>query len=85
MIRWITCREFVQFLDDYLEGRLAGVQLEEFNNHLSGCPSCVIYLRTYRDSVKLAKAVVGEADALPESVPEDLVTAILAARRKGSE
>ena len=84
MIRWISCKEFVEFLDDYLAGRLAGIQLEEFNDHLSGCPPCVSYMRTYRDSIDLTKIVLAQpADPVPESVPEGLVEAILAARRKG--
>jgi anti-sigma factor RsiW len=86
MIRWITCREFVEFLDDYLEGRLAGRALEEFNNHLAGCPPCVTYMQTYRDTVVLTGATLGPAaEPVPVSVPEDLVAAILAARRKADD
>ena len=86
MIRWITCREFVEFLDDYITGRLAGVQLDEFNNHLAGCPPCVTYMQTYRDAIGLVKTALAEpSEPVPESVPEDLVVAILAARRKANE
>jgi len=85
VIRWITCREFVEFLDDYLEGRLGQDQLEEFNNHLSGCPPCVTYMRTYRDATALTRAALADpAEPLPQTVPEGLVVAIMAARRKGS-
>jgi anti-sigma factor RsiW len=83
VIRWITCREFVEFLDDYLAQRLPPEQVAEFNNHLSGCPPCVTYLRTYRDSVTLARAALAaSAEPLPDTVPEPLVAAILASRRK---
>ena len=83
MIRWITCRELVDFLDDYLEGQLGGQALIEFNNHLAGCPPCVAYMQTYRDSVRLGRAALtrSEADA-PPGVPEQLVAAILSARER---
>mgnify|MGYP003575786859 CR=1 FL=1 len=60
MIHWITCREFVGFLDDYLAGRITGVQLDEFNSHLAGCPPCVTYMHTYRDAIGLARAALAE-------------------------
>jgi anti-sigma factor RsiW len=83
VIRWITCREFVDFLDDYLARRLETLQVAEFNNHLSGCPPCVAYMQTYRDSISLGKTAVTRSDEpVPETIPEDLVAAILAAREK---
>ncbi len=83
MSRWITCREFVDFLDDYLARRLGPARQAEFNDHLSGCPPCVAYMRSYQDSIRLSKAALTRSDdPVPESVPEGLVQAILAARRK---
>ncbi len=76
----LTCREFVEFLDDYLEGRLPEHVLAHFYEHLSACPSCVSYARTYQDTVRLAKKALGD-DAPVEGVPEELVEAILSARR----
>jgi len=43
----------------------------------------VRYLRTYEDAVTLARGAFDPNDALLEDVPEKLVQAILAARRKG--
>ena len=83
MIRWVTCREFVDFLDDYLSGSLPEVTRAEFNSHLSNCPPCVAYMKTYEASVRLGRAVLTRADdPVPEEVPEDLVRAILDARKK---
>jgi anti-sigma factor RsiW len=82
--RWIPCRDFVEFLDDYLSGRLSGQTLDEFNNHLAGCPPCVAYMQTYVESVRLGRAVLEKtAEAVPADVPEKLVQAILAARERG--
>jgi len=81
--RCITCREFVEFLDDYIAGVLPAERREEFNDHLSGCPPCVTYFESYRETVQLGRAVLGRtSDPVPEGVPEDLVKAILAARDK---
>ena len=83
MDRDLTCREFVEFLDDYIAQDLAGEALASFEKHLSDCPPCVAYLETYRQSIRMSRAALRDADQrIPEAVPEDLVRAILAARRK---
>jgi anti-sigma factor RsiW len=77
----LTCREFVEFLADYLEGRLPQERLASFNRHLAGCPSCVAYARSYQDAVRLGReALRGPDEPVPADVPEELVRAILAAR-----
>ena len=76
----MTCQEFIEFLMDYLLGE---VERSRFDAHLAVCPSCVAYLRTYQETIKLGKAVFTHPDQeMPEEVPEDLVEAILAARDK---
>jgi anti-sigma factor RsiW len=77
----LTCREFVEFLGEYLEGRLPPGQLARFGGHLAACPACVSYTRSYRDTVRLGRSVLSNTDeTLPGDVPEELVRAILAAR-----
>ena len=79
----VTCRDFVDFLDDYLSGSLPEDRRAEFNAHLAQCPSCVAYMKTYRASIELGRAVLTRSEeAVPEEVPEELVRAILAARKK---
>ncbi len=75
----LTCREFVEFLDDYLGGLLPEHVLARFYEHLSQCPTCVAYARTYQDTVRLARKALGD-DSPVTGVPEELVRAILAAR-----
>jgi anti-sigma factor RsiW len=83
VIRWITCREFVDFLDDYLSGSLSEEERAALNGHLAVCPSCVAYMKTYQASVQLGKAVLTRSEEpVPEEVPEELVRAILAARKQ---
>jgi len=74
----MTCREFIEFLLDYLLGQ---VDREKFDAHLAVCPSCVSYLKTYQEAVRMGKEALAHPDEqLPEAPPEDLVKAILAAR-----
>lgn len=81
----LTCRQLVEFLADYLEGRLPAGQISRFNAHLARCPSCVSYTRSYRETVALGRsAFPGPDQPVPGDVPEDLVRAILAARDRDS-
>ena len=78
----MTCREFADFLADYLSGALSPKTRAQFERHLELCANCVAYLSNYRDTIALGKAAVDDDDAqLPTDVPEGLVKAILAARR----
>jgi anti-sigma factor RsiW len=79
----ITCREFIEFLADYLDGQLSPATQAEFKFHLSGCPNCTLYLKSYEATIRLGKAVCSDLDALPPAdVPEELVQGILAAQRR---
>ncbi len=52
----MTCREVLDFLMDYLDGTLSPAQRAVFEEHLAVCRSCVAYLHTYQQTVKLGKA-----------------------------
>lgn len=78
----ITCREVLDFLMSYLDGELATGPRAEFEKHLALCPPCVAYLESYRATIRLGKSACAEADApAVGQVPEELVKAILAARK----
>ena len=82
---YITCRELIEFLLDYLTGELAKERSVEFERHLAVCPSCVAYIRNYEETIRLGRMAFISPDAPAgesEEVPEDLVKAILAARGK---
>jgi len=78
----LTCRDFIEFLAAYLVGELSPEERATFEAHPAECPDCVRYLRTYEDAVTLAKGAFEPDDPLPADVPDELVQAILAARRK---
>ena len=81
----MTCRDFVEFLIEYLSGDLADVERAAFEAHLAECLACVAYLQTYEKTIHLIKAAYAHPeDPVPDEVPEELVRAILAARAQGS-
>ena len=79
----MTCREFTDFIVDHFEGKLPKSVAEEFDDHLSVCPTCRTYLRNYRLTVDLARDSEAR-DEIPEDVPAELVEAVLSARRRPS-
>jgi anti-sigma factor RsiW len=77
--REVTCRELVEFLDDYLSRALPAERRAEFEAHLAACPSCVAYMKSYLASIELGRAaLLASEEPVPGDVPEDLVRAILA-------
>ena len=81
----ITCREFVEFLADYLAGELSPASQAEFEFHLSDCPDCALYLQSYEETIRLGKVACFDLDAPPPvDAPEELIQAILAVRRRGN-
>lgn len=81
----MKCREFIDLLVDYCDGKLADDQLSEFELHLQSCRCCAVYAKTYRDTIRLGWAACRARDeATSDDVPEQLVRRILDARDDGS-
>ncbi len=81
----MTCRELAEFLMAYVEGELPAAQREEFDRHNADCPPCEAYMTTYRQTITLGKSICQDPEGpVPEDVPEELVRAILAARKKAN-
>lgn len=78
----ITCVEFETFLIDYMEGDLPARQRTVFEVHLKVCRECREYLAAYRQTIAVSgRAFEDHSAPVPRDVPEDLVAAILAARK----
>jgi anti-sigma factor RsiW len=76
----MTCRELTEFLNDYVSADLPGAQRRVFEEHLSICEDCRVYLASYEATIELAKSALDEGP-VPEAVPEALVQAVVAARK----
>jgi anti-sigma factor RsiW len=77
----MTCREFIDFLLEYLSGGFSANERAEFEMHLAECPDCVAYLQSYKETIQLSKAAFADPEApVPDDVPEELVQAILSMR-----
>jgi anti-sigma factor RsiW len=48
----MTCRELVELVTDYLEGRLAEGDRRQFDEHLDECPDCSEYVEQMRQTVR---------------------------------
>ncbi len=77
----MTCREFADFIADYLAGELPTDQHAVFENHLSLCSECSSYIESYKTTVALVREQQNDEEPHFEHVPEALVVAILDARR----
>jgi anti-sigma factor RsiW len=82
----MNCREFSEFLHEYLFGNLPADERAEFDKHLAECPWCVAYLDSYRKTLLLEQAAFAAAEQAPPpaDAPEELIQAILRARASAS-
>ena len=63
----LTCKEMVELVTDYLEGALSPTMRIRFDQHLTGCDPCIVYI----DQIRQTIATLGR---LPEeSIPENAV------------
>jgi anti-sigma factor RsiW len=77
----VTCREVTDALHDYLSGELPPEQTAEVDQHLATCVDCENYLAAYQHTLTLTKDAF-DPGAAPPDIPEALVKAIMAARRR---
>ena len=66
----IVCVDGVEMLMDYLEGTLPAAERELVEAHVSGCPRCVAFVESYRQTPRILRAAT--AAALPDDLAESL-------------
>ena len=77
----MNCRECAEFLLQYVSGELPPETLEVFSRHLAKCRNCEIYMEQYRLTITAGKQACASEDATALPIPDELVRAILAARK----
>jgi anti-sigma factor RsiW len=76
----LTCQEVLDYLTEYLEGRLPAGEHARMDEHLAACPPCLAYLRNFQATIAITKQACSDDPQLAQ-IPEELVQAILAARK----
>jgi anti-sigma factor RsiW len=77
----ITCRELIDFLDDYVANDMEPSRRRTVDEHLAICPECVRYVDSYRRTIAMGRAAFDDPSApAPSDVPPKLLRAILASR-----
>lgn len=83
-----TCREVHDFLMAWLDGELEPDVGARFETHIEACPCCKNYVESYRETVELGRNAyepcADEPDEPHPALPDELVKAVLAARRKST-
>lgn len=79
----MNCQAMIDFLMDYLDGALPAEEHSSFEAHLNRCPPCKAYMISYRQCIELGKTCLScEGEEPTPELPEELVKAILEARRQ---
>lgn len=81
--RELSCRELVEFLNEYVDDELPPERRGVFERHIAICDDCRRYLEQYRSVMKLsALAFAAPVTSTLPPVPEALVRAIMDARAR---
>jgi anti-sigma factor RsiW len=70
--RSLVCRQAVELVTDYLEGRLSRSDHRRFETHLASCPHCTEYLAQLRATVELTGRIGSEDLTAP--MRDDFIT-----------
>ena len=69
----LTCRQFLQELNDYLDPNVDMELKRRLESHVSECPNCFVIVDTTRRTLQVFKGVE------PQTIPEDVRTRLLKA------
>lgn len=64
------CKDCVDLLGEYIEGTLSPERSKALEEHLSLCPPCITFVRTYRATRKLCRS------ALAAEMPRELMSSL---------
>jgi len=82
----LTCKEFLQELNDYLDATVDVELRRRLEAHISECPNCFVILDTTKRTVQVYKGM--QAQALPPDVEARLMKAVekkCAAKKPGAK
>jgi anti-sigma factor RsiW len=82
-IRPLACKELVELVTDYLEGRLGPENHRRFEQHIAGCEACTRYLEQMRITIELTGRL--REEDLEPGVRAELLEAFRSWRRSPSD
>ncbi len=75
----LTCKQFLQELNDYLDPSIDLETKRHLESHVSQCPNCFVVVDTTMKTLKVYKGME------PQAVPEDLQNRLWAAVERKME
>jgi anti-sigma factor RsiW len=85
MTSLLTCKEFLQELNDYLDDAVDVELRRHIEAHITECPNCFVILDTTQKTIKVYKGM--QAQVLPDAVSSRLNQAVermLAQKKAGT-
>jgi predicted anti-sigma-YlaC factor YlaD len=70
----LTCKQFLQELNDYLDPNIDSVTKVRLEQHVTECPNCFVIVDTTKKTLQVYKGL--EPQAVPEDVKTRLWTAL---------
>ncbi len=62
----LTCKQFLQELNDYLDPNIDAEMKNHLNAHVTQCPNCFVIVDTTMKTLQVFKGVE------PQTIPEDV-------------
>ncbi len=72
----LTCKDFLQELNDYMDDTVDLELRRELEVHVSNCPNCFVILDTTQRTIRVFKGME------PQQIPQDVHSRLLAALEK---
>ncbi len=69
----VTCKQFLQELNDFLDPNVDAVMKAHLDKHVSECPNCFVLVDTTKKTLQVYKGME------PQSIPEDVESRLLKA------
>ena len=82
MARALVCRELVELVTDYLEGRLSRRDRKRFEQHIAGCDGCTAHLAQMRRTIAMTGRLTEEQ--IPAPARDELLAAFRDWRAAGA-
>jgi anti-sigma factor RsiW len=76
----LSCKEVVELVTDYLEGRLSRRDRRRFERHLKACDGCTNYLEQMRETLRVLGRL--EEQHISKRAQQELLEAVRDFRRR---